>query len=49
MTALYVILGVLIVAAVLYWGFKSEQREAHHLDGLHITPQRGDSKKHESA
>ena len=49
MTAMYVILGVLIVVAVLYWGFKSEQREAHHLDGLHITPQPGDSKKHGSA
>lgn len=45
MTVMYAVLGVLIVAAVLYWGFRSEQKEAHHLDGLHITPQAGDSKK----
>jgi hypothetical protein len=45
MTALYVVLGILVVAAILYWGFRSEQKEAHHLDGLHITPQAGDTKK----
>ena len=46
MTALYIILGIIIVAAGLYWGFRSEQKEAHHLDGLHVTPQAGEEKKH---
>ena len=46
MTALYIILGIIIVAAVLYWGFRSEQKEAHHMDKLHITPQAGEEKKH---
>ncbi|MBI2821156.1 MAG: hypothetical protein HYX74_02930 [Acidobacteria bacterium] len=45
MTMIYIILGIVLVAAVLYWGFRSEQKEAHHLDGLHITPQPDQEKR----
>jgi len=32
-----VLAGVLVVAAVIYWLVRSEKKEAHHLDGLHIS------------
>jgi hypothetical protein len=37
MTVLSILAGVLIVAAVIYWLVRAEKREAHHLDGLHIS------------
>ena len=40
-----IIIGILIVAVVLWWGYKAQQKEAHHLDGLHITPHGEDPKK----
>ncbi|MBI4455669.1 MAG: hypothetical protein HY644_07200 [Acidobacteria bacterium] len=45
MIFVYILVGAFIIAAILYWGFKSEQKEAHHLDKLHITPQAGGGKK----
>ncbi|HEY2932996.1 MAG TPA: hypothetical protein VGK99_14730 [Acidobacteriota bacterium] len=39
MTIVYIVIGVIVLGAFLYWGFKSEREEAHHLDSLHITPQ----------
>ncbi|MBI4456316.1 MAG: hypothetical protein HY644_10500 [Acidobacteria bacterium] len=45
MTIVYIVVGIIIVVAVLYWGFKSEHEEAHHLDKLHITPRAGEEKK----
>ena len=45
MTMVYMVVGIIAVAVVLYMGFRSEQKESHHLDGLHITPQAGDAKK----
>ncbi len=38
MTIVYIVAIIVILAAVLYWGFRSEQKEAHHLDELHIVP-----------
>ncbi|HEY3128071.1 MAG TPA: hypothetical protein VGL91_01315 [Acidobacteriota bacterium] len=38
MTIVYIVAGIVILAAFLYWGFRSEQKEAHHLDELHIVP-----------
>ena len=37
MTLVSVLAGVLIVAAVIYWMIRSEKKESHHLDGLHIS------------
>ena len=44
--AISIVVGILIVAAVLWWGYRAQQKEAHHLDGLHIIPPAEDSKKH---
>ncbi len=49
MNIVYIVIGIVIVAAVLYWGFRSEQKEAHHLDGLHIVPQPGEEPKKKQA
>lgn len=37
MTIASIIGAVIIVGAVLYWLIRSEKKEAHHLDGLHIS------------
>ena len=39
MTLVYILAAIVIIPAVLYWGYRSEHEEAHHLDRLHITPQ----------
>ncbi len=38
-----IVLAVILVAGILYWMFKAERKESHHLDGLHISP--GDKEK----
>ena len=32
------IIAVLFMAVVICWLLRSQRKEAHHLDGLHITP-----------
>ncbi len=34
--------AVVIAAAVIYWLIRSGQKEAHHLDDLHIAPKAGE-------
>ena len=37
-----IIVAIVIVFAVFYWLIRSRQKEAHHLDDLHITPDAGE-------
>ena len=37
-----IIVGIVIAAAVFYWLIRSRQKEAHHLDDLHIAPDAGE-------
>jgi len=36
------IIGIVIIAAVLLWIFRSGKKESHHLDKLHINTTRGE-------
>lgn len=36
------IIGIIIVAAVIIWIFRSGKKESHHLDKLHINSTRGE-------
>jgi hypothetical protein len=45
MTAISIVLAILIVAAVIYLMFRSGNKEAHHLDDLHISPPSGPKKE----
>lgn len=38
MAIVSILIAVMIVAAVFYWGFRSQRKDAHHLDGLHVAP-----------
>ncbi len=31
-------IAIIFMAIVIYWLIRSRRKEAHHLDGLHLTP-----------
>jgi uncharacterized membrane protein YwaF len=37
--------AVILVAAILFWLFRAEQKASHHLDRLHIVPPENPEKK----
>lgn len=40
-----IIAAVVIIIVGLYWAFRAQKKESHHLDGLHIDPTLGEKKK----